>query len=65
MEMRTITEHEPEKVARDMRELRQLFADGKIHPHVSATYPLGDTAVALRSMLDRTATGKVLIDPSR
>ena len=41
MEMRTIMENEPEKVARDLRELRQLFADGKIHPHVSATYPLG------------------------
>jgi NADPH:quinone reductase len=64
MEMRTITEFEPEKVARDQRELRQLFADGKIHPHVSATYPLADTAAALRSMLERTATGKVLIDPS-
>ena len=59
-----IIEHVPELVARDMRELRQLFADGKIHPHVSAVYPLADTAVALRSMLERTATGKVLIDPS-
>ena len=64
MEMRTITEHEPEAVARDTRELRQLFADGKIHPHVSATYPLAETPRALRSMLDRTATGKVLIDPN-
>jgi NADPH:quinone reductase len=63
MEMRTITEHEPEKVARDQRELRELFVSGKLHPHVSAVYPLGDTAKALRSMLDRTATGKVLIDP--
>lgn len=65
MEMRTITEHEPEKVARDMRELRQLFGEGKIHPHVSAVYPLGETSRALQSMLDRTATGKVLIDPSQ
>jgi NADPH2:quinone reductase len=63
MEMRTITENEPEKVARDMRELRELFRSGQIHPHVSAVYPLAETPKALQSMLDRTATGKVLIDP--
>jgi NADPH:quinone reductase len=65
MEMRTITEHEPEKVARDLQELRDLFMGGKLHPHVSAVYPLGETAQALQSMLDRTATGKVLIDPHK
>jgi NADPH2:quinone reductase len=65
MEMRTITEHEPERVARDLQELRDLFMGGKLHPHVSAVYPLGDTALALQSMLDRTATGKVLIDPHK
>jgi NADPH:quinone reductase-like Zn-dependent oxidoreductase len=64
MEMRSIVENVPDLVARDQRELKELFVGGKIHPHVSATYPLGDTAVALRSMLERTATGKVLIDVS-
>jgi NADPH2:quinone reductase len=62
MEMRSIVENVPDLVARDQRELKELFVGGKIHPHVSAVYPLGDTAVALRSMLERTATGKVLID---
>jgi NADPH2:quinone reductase len=62
MEMRSIVAAVPDLVARDQRELQELFVDGKIHPHVSAVYPLGDTAVALRSMLERTATGKVLID---
>ena len=42
--------------------LEELFASGRIHPHISAVHPLADTAVALRSMLERTATGKVLID---
>jgi NADPH2:quinone reductase len=64
MEMRTITENVPELVARDLRELRDLFLTGQVHPYVSAVYPLADTALALQSMLDRTATGKVLIDPS-
>lgn len=62
MEMRSIAENVPDLVARDQRELQELFVGGKIHPHVSAVYPLADTAVALRSMLERTATGKVLID---
>jgi len=65
MEMRSIMEAVPELVLRDQRELRELFTGGKIHPHVSAVYPLGDTALALRSMLERTATGKVLIDPTK
>jgi NADPH:quinone reductase-like Zn-dependent oxidoreductase len=62
MEMRSIVEHVPDLVARDQRDLKELFVAGKIHPHVSAVYPLADTGVALRSMLERTATGKVLID---
>jgi NADPH:quinone reductase-like Zn-dependent oxidoreductase len=62
MEMRSIMEAVPELVRRDQRELKELFVAGKIHPHVSAVYPLGDTAIALRSMVERTATGKVLID---
>jgi NADPH2:quinone reductase len=63
MEMRTITENEPERVARDLQELSDLFMGAKLHPHVSAVYPLAETPQALQSMLDRTATGKVLIDP--
>lgn len=62
MEIRTLGENLPDEVARDRREIEELFAAGRIHPHVSAVHPLGDTAVALRSMLERRATGKVLID---
>jgi len=62
MEIRTLGENLPGEVARDRREVEELFAAGRIHPHVSAVHPLGDTAVALRSMLERGATGKVLID---
>ena len=62
-EIRTIGEHLPEEVARDQREVFELFTNGTLHPHVSAVHPLADTPKALRSMLDRAATGKVLIDP--
>ena len=65
MEMRSIGENVPDLVARDLRELRELFVSGQIHPHVSAVYPLVETPQALQSMLDRTATGKVLIDPAK
>jgi NADPH2:quinone reductase len=62
MQIRSITQYEPAAAERDRRELRELFLAGKIHPHVSAVYRLADAAAALRSLLDRTATGKVLID---
>ena len=64
MEMRAIMENVPDLVARDLRELREMFTSGRVHPHVSAVYPLDETGAALRSMLERTATGKVLIDPN-
>jgi NADPH2:quinone reductase len=61
-ELRTLAEHLPDEMARDRADLDRLFAAGKVSPYVSAVHPLADTPRALRSMLDRTATGKVLID---
>jgi len=62
MEMRAIFENVPDAVARDQRELTDLFFAGQLHPHVSAIHPLAETPAALRAMLDRIATGKILID---
>jgi NADPH:quinone reductase len=45
---------------------QQLFAwygEGKLKPHVSKTYPLAQASVALRDMLERKVTGKVLLIP--
>jgi NADPH2:quinone reductase len=45
---------------------QQLFAwygEGKLKPHVSKTYPLAQASVALRDMLERKVTGKVLLVP--
>ncbi|MFN8037294.1 MAG: NADPH:quinone oxidoreductase family protein [Acidimicrobiia bacterium] len=61
-EMRTFFEHEPERAQRDAAELLALLAAGKVRPFVSTVHPLAETPRALRSMLDRTAMGKVLID---
>jgi NADPH:quinone reductase-like Zn-dependent oxidoreductase len=53
----------PEAARRDREELFDLFASGRIQPHISATYGLDDAAEALRDMADRKATGKVIVDP--
>lgn len=63
LEMRGFGEHAPDLLARDRRELATLLASGRIHPHIGATFPLVDTARALRLLADRRATGKVLIVP--
>jgi NADPH2:quinone reductase len=52
----------PAEWARNNRELEQLLADGKLRPHVSARYPLEDTALAIRAVADRKTTGKVVIE---
>lgn len=63
-EFRTFAEHVPDAARRDREELAQLFATGQVRPHVSAVYPLEQTAQALRAMADRQALGKIVIDPT-
>ena len=62
-EIRTFSRYAPEQAARDERELLELFAAGRIRPHVSAQHPMSDVGAALREVADRRATGKVLIIP--
>lgn len=47
---------------RNESELRDLLVTGRVAPHVGATYPLSETAAALRHVADGRAIGKVLID---
>ena len=45
---------------------QQLFAwygEGKLKPHVSKAYPLAQAGAALRDMLERKVTGKVVLVP--
>ncbi|MFL6706241.1 MAG: zinc-binding dehydrogenase, partial [Paraburkholderia graminis] len=39
------------------------IGEGKLKPHVSARYPLDETARALRDMAERRVIGKVVITP--
>ena len=48
-----------------MRELMSWLDAGKIKPHISARYPLADTAQALNDMAARKVTGKVVILPQQ
>jgi len=51
----------PDEAHRNEAELLQLFATGKVRPHVGATYPLEDAALALLTVATGQALGKVVV----
>ena len=63
-EFRGFGAHCPDALERGRAELLGMLVDGRIRPHISAVYPLAETAAALEDVLERRATGKVLIDPT-
>ena len=58
-----MTARQPELNAKISDELIRLVASGEFRPHVSARYPLDRAGDALRSLMDRTTVGKVVITP--
>jgi len=46
---------------RDLTELFALMMQGKLRPHISARYPLAEGRTALNDLMNRKATGKVVI----
>jgi NADPH2:quinone reductase len=55
---------EPERFAETMRRLGRWFTEGKIKPHISATFPLERASDALTLMADRQVKGKVVLTVS-
>lgn len=53
---------EPDVHDQNVRELFQLFEDGKIKPLVSQTFSLQDYAAALNVFVERKAIGKIVIE---
>ena len=51
----------PEEFQRNEEELTDLLVSGRVSPHIGATFPLAETASALRLVADGQAIGKVLI----
>ena len=54
---------DPERNRELLTELFAWYADGKIDPHISATYPLERAADALNDLLERKALGKIVLVP--
>src|SRR3954467_4101107 len=52
---------EPAHFAEAMARLDRWYADGKLKPHISATFPLERAADALTLMASRKVTGKVVL----
>lgn len=55
----------PAEHRENLDEIMQMFRDGKIHPYISATYPLEDATQALLDMGARKVTGKVVLTVTR
>ena len=52
---------EPELHKGNVRDLFKLYSEGKIRPRISRRYALKDAGQAIRALLDRTATGKLVV----
>jgi NADPH2:quinone reductase len=55
------TRREPQAFAESARQLARWYRDGKLKPHVSATFPLAKAAEAMNLLVSRKAKGKVVI----
>lgn len=62
MEIRTFVSDHPSESKRDLDELGEMFATGKVRPYIGARFPLAETAAALRHVAERKALGKVVVD---
>ena len=51
----------PDVLNNSLRDLFQRYADGRIHPHVSHTFPLEQALDGLEMLRSRRATGKIVI----
>ena len=56
------TQAEPALHRENMAELLQWFGEGKLKPHISRHFTLDQGPEAIRWMMDRKATGKIVLD---
>ena len=55
------TKREPQAFAESARQLGRWYREGRLKPHVSATFPLEEAADAIKLLASRQAKGKVVI----
>lgn len=53
----------PEKGRENIAAIDAMLADGKLHPHVGARFPLEKAVDAMRVLAERKAIGKVIVEP--
>ncbi len=58
----SFTGREPEENNKNFDELFALHAEGKLKPEITKSYSLDQAVEAIKSLEDRTATGKVVIE---
>jgi len=56
---------EPQENAANIAELARWYSEGKLKPHVSATYPLEKASDALYALINREAKGKIILTTGR
>jgi NADPH:quinone reductase len=56
---------EPDRHRENVAELVRWWKEGKLRPHVSATYPLEQAGKAIRALADRSAKGKIVVTVAR
>jgi len=55
------TQREPQAHEENTRELLQYVSEGRLKPHISATFPLQEAGEALAMLAERKALGKVIV----
>jgi NADPH2:quinone reductase len=55
------TRREPKRFAASVQQLGKWYQEGRLRPHVSATFPLESAAKALNLMAARQVKGKVVL----
>jgi len=55
------TMRDPTHARESLEKLLIMIADGKLHPHISARFPLARAGEAIRMLMDRKAQGKVVV----
>ena len=58
-----MTVMQPDIHQKNVAELFEFYREGSISPHVTNSYPLESAADAIGSLMNRTATGKVVVVP--
>jgi NADPH2:quinone reductase len=58
-----MTARQPDLANEIAEDLLEWVANGQLRPHISARYGLDQASEALRSLIDRKAIGKLVIEP--